>query len=124
MSSRLALVLASLVMLAAVAAGALGAHTLATTTAPQGLRLWETAVQYQAWHGLAMFGIGVLMRLGTAHRGLGAAAWLFLAGILLFSGSLYVLAATGSRFFGAITPLGGIAFLAGWTVLAASVWRR
>jgi uncharacterized membrane protein YgdD (TMEM256/DUF423 family) len=124
MSARLTLFAAALVLLVAVAAGAFGAHTLATRISPEGIAVWQTAVQYQAWHGLALFGVGLLMRDSPARRGLTAAAWLFLAGIVMFSGSLYALALTGSRSVGIITPFGGIAFLAGWATLAATVWRR
>ena len=85
--------------------------------------MWHTAVQYQAWHGLAIFGVGLLMRDRLAGRGLVVAAWLFVAGIVLFSGSLYGLAATGARGFGLLTPLGGIAFLGGWATLAWAVSR-
>ena len=86
--------------------------------------MWQTAVQYHAWHGLAIFGVGLLMRVSPALRGLAAAAWCFLAGIVMFSGSLYALALTGTKSVGIITPFGGVAFLAGWATLAATIWRR
>jgi uncharacterized membrane protein YgdD (TMEM256/DUF423 family) len=124
MSARLTLFASALVLFAAVAAGAFGAHTLANKIATEGIAVWQSAVQYQAWHGLALFGVGLLMRDSPGRRGLIAAAWLFLAGILMFSGSLYALALTGTKSFGLVTPLGGIAFLAGWATLAATVWRR
>ena len=90
------------------------------------LAVWHTAVQYQAWHALALLACGLLMaqRRERAPRMLRAAAWLFAAGIVLFSGSLYALALTGERWLGAITPLGGVAFLAGWAALAWAAARR
>ena len=123
MSARIALFVAAVALFVAVAAGAFGAHTLARQIGPERLAVWQTAVQYHAWHGLALFGVGLLMRGSPARRGLAVAAWLFVAGIVLFSGSLYVLAATGATGFGAVTPVGGIAFLAGWATLGWSVLR-
>jgi len=123
MSARIALFLAALALFVAVAAGAFGAHTLARQVGPERLAVWQTAVQYHAWHGLALFGVGLLMREAPAHRGFAVAAWLFVAGIVLFSGSLYILAATGASGFGVVTPVGGIAFLAGWVTLGWTVLR-
>ncbi len=124
MSARIALFLGAVAMFAAVAAGAFGAHALAGRLAPDMAAVWQTAVAYQAWHALALGGVGLLRLHWPAHRGVGTAGWLFAAGIVLFSGSLYVLALTGARGFGAVTPVGGVAFLAGWAVLAWSVVRR
>jgi len=123
MSSRVALFIAALMLFVAVAAGAFGAHTLAKQVGPERIAVWQTAVQYHAWHGLAIFGIGLLMRVSPELRGLAAAAWCFVAGIVMFSGSLYLLAATGVTALGAVTPLGGIAFLAGWAALAWAAIR-
>jgi len=123
MSARTALFLASLALFVAVAAGAFGAHTLARQVGPERLAVWQTAVQYHAWHGLALFGVGLLMRASPASGGLAIAGWLFVAGIALFSGSLYLLAATGVPGWGFVTPVGGIAFLAGWAMLGWTVLR-
>ena len=126
MTARLALTLAAAAMFVAVALGAFGAHALRGRLAPDLLAIWHTAVQYHAWHALALFGVGLLLLhapQNTSPALLGLAAWLFVAGIVLFSGSLYALALSGVRGLGAITPLGGIAFLAGWAVLAWSVAR-
>jgi len=123
MSARIALLLAAVALFVAVAAGAFGAHTLGRQIGPERLAVWHTAVQYQAWHGLGLFGVGLLMRASPARRGLVVAAWLFVAGIALFSGSLYLLAATGSSTFGVVTPFGGVAFLAGWATLGWTVMR-
>ena len=123
MSARIALFVAAVALFIAVAAGAFGAHTLGRQIGPERLAVWQTAVQYHAWHGLALFGVGLLMRTTPAHRGLAVAGWLFIAGIALFSGSLYLLAATGVTTFGFITPVGGVAFLAGWAILGWAVLR-
>jgi uncharacterized membrane protein YgdD (TMEM256/DUF423 family) len=104
----------------AVAAGAFGAHTLRSRLAPDLLAVFETADRYQMYHALGLFVIAV-----AATRWPGgpvrAAGWLFIAGTLLFSGSLYALALTGTRWLGAITPLGGLCFLGGWATLAYAV---
>jgi uncharacterized membrane protein YgdD (TMEM256/DUF423 family) len=123
MSARAALFIASIALFVAVAAGAFGAHTLAKQVGPERIATWHTAVLYHGWHGLALFGVGLLMRASPAHRGLAAAAWLFVAGIVMFSGSLYLLAATGATGLGVVAPVGGIAFLAGWATLAWAVLR-
>ena len=123
MTSRVALLIAALALFVAVAAGAFGAHTLAKQVGTERLAVWQTAVEYHAWHGLAIFGIGLLMRTSPALHGLAVAAGLFLAGIVMFSGSLYLLAVTGVTGLGFVTPVGGVAFLAGWAMLAWAVLR-
>ena len=124
MSARLALVLGAVAMFVAVAAGAFGAHALKGRLAPDMAAVWQTAVTYQAWHALGLVDVGALRLHWPDRAGLGVAGWLFFAGVVLFSGSLYALALTGVRGFGAVTPIGGVAFLAGWAVLAWSVARR
>jgi uncharacterized membrane protein YgdD (TMEM256/DUF423 family) len=106
----------------AVAAGALGAHALRGRLAPELLAAFETGVRYQLYHALALWLVAwALTRWpGPAVR---AAGWLFVAGTVIFSGSLYLLALTGARALGVLTPLGGLALLAGWVALAAGVWR-
>jgi len=96
----------------AVALGAFGAHSLKSTLELRGMvEVWNKAVLYHFIHAIALF---VLELYGTASRG---AWWLFFAGIFLFSGSLYAMALTNLRWLGAITPLGGLCFLAGWAWL-------
>lgn len=99
-----------------VAFGAFGAHGLRNRLSPDMLAVFETAVRYQMYHALAL-----LLTAALAARSDGwlvsMAGWAFTAGLLLFSGSLYVLALTGITMFGAITPIGGIAFLIGWACL-------
>jgi uncharacterized membrane protein YgdD (TMEM256/DUF423 family) len=107
----------------AVAAGAFGAHGLRDRLAPEMLAVFETAVRYQMYHALALLVVAwATTRWPESAAGL--AGWLFTAGIAIFSGSLYVLALSGIRWLGAITPLGGVCFLAGWGVLAWTVLRR
>jgi uncharacterized membrane protein YgdD (TMEM256/DUF423 family) len=106
----------------AVAAGAFGAHALRDLVSVDRLAVWETAARYQMYHALGLLVVAYL----TAQKTAGPArlsGWLFVAGTLLFSGSLYALTLTGIAWLGAITPLGGVAFLVGWLVLAWGVWR-
>lgn len=100
-----------------VALGAFGAHGLRARLSPEMLAVFETGVRYQMYHALAMIALGALAPTLSARLPT-IAGWAFLVGILLFSGSLYVLALTGIRSLGAITPLGGVAFLVGWACLA------
>ncbi len=103
----------------AVALGAFGAHGLRGTLSPEMLAVFETAVRYQMYHAFGMLIVGLAGRgqFPCQPRSLNAAGSAFLAGTLLFSGSLYALSLTGIRWLGAITPLGGIAFMAGWILL-------
>jgi uncharacterized membrane protein YgdD (TMEM256/DUF423 family) len=106
----------------AVAAGAFGAHALRARLSPELLAVFETGARYQMYHALAL--LAVAWMLGRWPGPWPArAGWLFLAGTVLFSGSLYLLALTGIRWLGAITPLGGLAFLAGWICLALGATR-
>lgn len=115
--------LSALVAGVAVAAGAFGAHALKTQLDVASLANFETAARYQLIHGLAAtFAADRAGREGGASAGRAALA--FLWGALLFSGSLYVLALGGPRWMGAVTPLGGLGFMTGWVLLAASFARR
>jgi uncharacterized membrane protein YgdD (TMEM256/DUF423 family) len=107
----------------AVALGAFAAHGLKARLAPEVLATFETGVRYQMYHALALLAAAWACTRwpGTAAT---AAGWLFVAGTLVFSGSLYLLALSGEKWLGAITPLGGLAFLAGWACLAAAAWPR
>ena len=97
----------------AVAFGAFGAHALRGVLSEQQLGWWQTAVQYQLWHALALLALAAL----RPPRA-GAIAWLLGGGALLFSGSLYLMALTDARWLGAITPLGGLAMILGWFLFA------
>jgi uncharacterized membrane protein YgdD (TMEM256/DUF423 family) len=105
-----------------VAAGAFGAHSLKGRLDPEMLAVFETAVRYQMYHSMGLLLVGLAGLRFPAER-LHVSGWLFAAGILLFSGSLYVLALTGAKWLGAITPLGGVAFLGGWGSLGWMLWR-
>ena len=107
----------------AVLCGAFAAHGLAQRLSPEALGVFETGARYHMYHALAM-GLAASALRGTASRQAELAAVLFLAGIVLFSGSLYLLALTGNRMLGFVTPLGGVAFLAGWVFLALAALRR
>jgi uncharacterized membrane protein YgdD (TMEM256/DUF423 family) len=120
--TQLTLSAAALSGFLSVALGAFGAHALRGRLDDYALGVFETAVQYQFYHSLALLGVGILMLQLPASALLKSSAWLFAAGILVFSGSLYLLAFTGLRWLGAITPIGGLAFLGGWLCLAAVCW--
>lgn len=107
----------------AVALGAFAAHALKSRLDPQMLVTFETGARYQMYHALALLAVGLLAE-RNSDRLLTASGVLLLAGTVLFSGSLYALALTGMRGLGAITPFGGVAFLAGWLCLALAAWRR
>lgn len=102
----------------AVAAGAFAAHGLRDRLTARALEVFETGARYHMYHALAMILAGVLVA-----RGATTAGWIFQAGIVVFSGSLYALALTDVKVLGAITPIGGLAFLAGWLWLAVAAWR-
>ena len=110
-------------MFIAVGAGAFGSHGLKQMLTPDMLAIWHTAVTYQMAHALGLLLIGLLLRSGFSPR-LKTAGWLMLAGIVFFSGSLYILAFTGVKVLGAITPIGGLGFLAAWAVLAWAALER
>ena len=121
-ADRLLAVLGAANGFAAVALGAFGAHVLKTRLAPEQFVTFQTATGYLGLHALALLATG-LAGLLLDSRALRAAGTLFVAGILLFSGSLYLLAVTGTRWLGAVTPFGGGALLAGWLLLAVGLWR-
>jgi uncharacterized membrane protein YgdD (TMEM256/DUF423 family) len=114
--------LGSLFMFLAVGLGAFGAHALRARLSPEMLAVYETGARYHFYHGLALFAVAWV----SERRGGGlvaASGWAFVFGIVVFSGSLYLLSTTGIRWLGAITPIGGIAFLAGWLFLLAAAWK-
>jgi uncharacterized membrane protein YgdD (TMEM256/DUF423 family) len=106
-----------------VAAGAFGAHSLKVIISPDMLAVFETAARYQMYHALALLIVGSMLKY-LPERSIRVAGWCFVAGIVLFSGSLYVIALTATRWVGVITPLGGAAFLAGWIALALNLWKK
>ena len=121
--NRTAWILGSLSALTGVAAGAFGAHALDSIVAPDLLEVYETGVRYQLFHALALLATGLVSALRPGARW-SVPVWLFTAGTVLFSGSLYLMALTGTRWLGAITPLGGVCFLAGWVAMGVIGGRR
>jgi uncharacterized membrane protein YgdD (TMEM256/DUF423 family) len=111
MTPRLAIAAAALLMAAAVALGAFGAHALKARLAPDMLAVWQTGVMYHAWHGMALLLLGVLMLHAPDSAALRYAAWLFIAGVAAPSP------------IGVATPIGGLAFIAGWITLAIGALR-
>lgn len=122
MTARLLLQLAALLGGLGVAIGAFGAHALHDTLAKAGrLDTFETAVRYQFYHALALLAAGVLWAARPELRALGTTGWLWLGGVVVFSGSLYALCFTGVTKLGAVAPVGGLLLLAGWLSLALAV---
>ncbi|PKB61414.1 MAG: hypothetical protein BZY79_04220 [SAR202 cluster bacterium Casp-Chloro-G4] len=113
----------ALLGLLAVVAGAAGTHALRDTLEPASLSTFETAVRFQMYHALALLVTGLI---ATRRDGpyVNLAGWLFATGVVLFSGSLYLLAVTGIGIFGAVAPLGGLSLMAGWASLAVGALRR
>ena len=117
------LILAAASGVLAVLIGAFGAHALEDRLSPRMLDVFATASDYHFYHTLALLAVGLLDRDGES-KWLAVSGWAFVAGIVVFSGSLYLLALTGIGWLGAVTPLGGVAFIAGWLLLAAAAWTR
>jgi uncharacterized membrane protein YgdD (TMEM256/DUF423 family) len=119
---RAFLLIGALAGVVGVALGAFGAHGLRSRLSPEMLAVFETGVRYHMYHALAIVATASLAS-PQSSRLLLASGWLFLTGIIVFSGSLYLLALTGIRTFGAITPIGGVAFLLAWACLAIAAIR-
>lgn len=122
-ASRTWLLLGALNGLLAVAAGAFGAHGLEGRVAETELAAFRTAASYQMYHALALLGVAWRAESAGEHTSLAVAGWSFLIGMFLFCGSLYVLGITASRALVWVTPLGGMAFMAGWAALGWSALR-
>lgn len=122
MTDRQLTILAALNLMVAVGAGAFGAHGLKRMLTPELLAVWQTGVMYHLVHALGLFVIALLgARFGSPL--LSAAGVVMFVGIVLFSGSLYVLSLTGTHWLGAVTPFGGVAFLAAWAMVALAAYR-
>ncbi len=124
MNARQCLAAAAMVLAAAVLFGAFGAHALRARVDPPALAVYQTAVQYHFWHGLGLLGVGALMLQWPTSQRLGWVAGLLIAGLVLFCGSLYALALSGATWLGMLTPIGGLAFIAAWLVLASVAWQH
>ncbi len=115
---------AAVALAAAVVLGAFGGHVVKNRLAPEMFAVYQTAVQYQFWHSLGLLGVGILMAQWPTARALAWTAWLLIAGVFFFCGSLYALALTGTSWVGVLTPVGGAALIAAWLVLAWVALRR
>ena len=114
-NERLPLIAGTLLAALGVMLGAFGAHGLRSALTPEALGWWQTGVQYQMWHAVGLVAVGAARLPGTR-----LAVWLLTLGTLVFAGSLYVMALTGMRWLGAVTPFGGLLMIGGWLVLC---WR-
>ncbi len=121
--AKLFISLASISGMLAVIFGAFGAHALRGKLDDYAMGVFDTAVQYHFYHALALLAVGVIALGQPQTTLLRSSGWLFLLGTVVFSGSLYLLAITGTRWLGAITPLGGLAFIGGWACLAVASWK-
>ena len=122
-TAKLFIVTGCIAALLAVALGAFGAHALKARIAPELMSAYQTGVDYHFYHALGIILVGLAVLHLPESALLKAAGWAMLAGIILFSGSLYLLASTGMRWLGAVTPAGGVAFLAAWGMFAAAVMK-
>ena len=120
-TARLFIVTGCIAALLAVALGAFGAHALKARIAPEMLSAYQTGVEYHFYHALGMILVGLAALHLPESALLKGAGWAMLSGIVLFSGSLYLLSSTGMRWLGAVTPIGGVSFLAAWGLFAAAV---
>lgn len=122
--NKLTLGIGSILAGLAVIAGAFASHSLRGYLTDSALSIWQSAVRYQMYHSLALLLVGILMRLEkSASRWLNTTVIAFIIGVVLFSGSLYTLSLTGIKWFGIITPIGGVAFILGWICLATFSWK-
>ena len=122
MSSARTLAIAGLLLALATACGTFGAHALRNQLAPERLQLWDTAVRYQFFQALGLIGVGLTLRTHDAGP-LRLAALLLVAGVVLFSGSLYSLSLGAPRVLGVLTPVGGLAWIGAWLLFAYAIWR-
>lgn len=116
---KLFVILGAINAFISVALGAFGAHGLEGKISDHYIAVWETAVQYQMFHAMGLIAIGILI--GMTDIPMNTAGWLMFAGIIFFSGSLYVLAVSGISILGAITPIGGVLFLAAWVMVIIGI---
>ncbi|MFD2707171.1 DUF423 domain-containing protein [Salibacterium lacus] len=120
---KIFVILGALNAAVAVGFGAFGAHGLEGKLSDRLMGVYQTGVQYHIMHALGLLAIGLVAAYAGGSAFIMWAGWLLFAGILIFSGSLYTMAFTGISWLGAITPIGGTAFIAGWILLIVSVWK-
>ena len=123
MMSRIILLTATVFLTLAVMIGAFGAHVLKPKITDDLMQVYRTGVEYHFYHALGLLLIGLLAFQFPSPM-IGWSAFFLSAGIVLFSGSLYLLALTGTKWLGAVTPLGGVSFIAGWILLFVAIWKR
>ena len=116
-------IIGAVLLAVAVQLGALGAHALTETLTANDLRAWNFAVQFQFYHALGLVLIGILMHVLSNRALLNWSGWIMLAGIFLFSGSIYVTALGGPAAVGAVAPFGGVSFMVAWILIAVAVFR-
>ncbi|HLR31928.1 MAG TPA: DUF423 domain-containing protein [Fodinibius sp.] len=121
---RLFLMIGGISMALAVALGAFGAHGLKKILSQEMLTIFETGISYHFYHALGLLAVGVVARYIPDSALLSWSGWLMLAGIVIFSGSLYFLSISGIRWLGAITPIGGLCFIASWILFVMAIWRE
>jgi len=121
--SRIILLIASVFLALAVIIGAFGAHALKPKITDDLMQVYRTGVEYHFYHALGLLLLGILSFQMPSSL-LNWSAFFLTAGIFLFSGSLYLLAVTGIKWLGAVTPLGGLSFIAGWILLFVAVWKK
>jgi uncharacterized membrane protein YgdD (TMEM256/DUF423 family) len=121
--SKWLLILGSINMFLSVALGAFGAHALKVSLSPESMAIYHTGNQYHFYHATGLLAVALASGFFPNSRLIFWSGVFILAGLILFSGSLYVLSLTGQRWLGMITPFGGMAFLVGWLLLATGVWR-
>lgn len=121
--SRIIILLSTALLALAVGLGAFGAHALKTHLSSEMLQTWETGVKYHFYHALGLLLVGILSFLMPSVYLKWSAILLFI-GIVLFSGSLYVLSLSGIKILGAITPIGGLSFIGGWVLLLLAAWKK
>lgn len=121
--SKTILIIASIMLAFAVAIGAFGAHGLKTHLSNEMMQVYKTGVEYHFYHALGLLLLGVL-GFSMPSNLLNWSAIFLTIGIILFSGSLYIMAVTGIKWLGAITPLGGLSFITGWLLLFIAVWKK
>lgn len=122
MTAKGFVVIGAVLAAAAVAAGAFGAHALSSRLAPDRLLTWETAARYHMYHAFALILLGAVSARWPSPL-LSTAGWLFVSGVIVFAGTVYALALGAPRWLGAVTPLGGVALIAGWLVMAVAIAR-
>jgi uncharacterized membrane protein YgdD (TMEM256/DUF423 family) len=122
-TAKLFLLLGSTSALLAVLLGAFGAHALKNKISTDMLAIFQTGVQYHFYHALGLLAVGLVATQMPESAALKYSGWLMFAGILIFSGSLYLLSITGTRWLGAVTPIGGVAFIAAWALLAYAIYQ-